>query len=204
MATLSNDRIATLLTPYLDNTPTPEGLYPQLSLYLDLLLRWNARTNLTAIRDPEEIVQRHFGESLFTARHLLPISAPPSPALLDFGSGAGFPGIPIQLFLPELNVTLAESQNKKSTFLREVVRSLGLPTEIWAERVETLPPTRLFDIITLRAVDNMPAAIAAASSRLAPDGQLAVLGSEVLPGAITISLPAPSHGKLCFVSALTG
>ncbi len=86
----------------------PRTLIPKLSLYLDLLLKWNARTNLTAIRDPEEIVRRHFGESLFTAAHL-----PAAQTLLDFGSGAGFPGLPIALFLPQLRVTLAESQNKK-------------------------------------------------------------------------------------------
>src|ERR1700728_3898680 len=100
MPTLSESAIATLLIPSL--TP-PAAILPQLSAYLDLLLKWNARTNLTAIRDPEEIVRRHFGESLFVARHL-----PACDTLLDLGSGAGFPGIPIQLALPELNVTLAE------------------------------------------------------------------------------------------------
>jgi 16S rRNA (guanine527-N7)-methyltransferase len=239
MATLSEARIATLLTPYLTNIPFPGTLYPQLSTYLDLLLKWNARTNLTAIRDPEEIVQRHFGESLFTGIHLQPrlfppdtpapisltsatspttpaqssappthssqlTETPPTPlnrpskqsSLLDFGSGAGFPGLPIQLLFPHLAVTLAESQNKKSTFLREVVRTLNLPTEIWSNRVETLPTTRLFDIITLRAVDNMAAALAAATPRLASGGFLAILGTERLPNSTTIPLPSPSHGYL--------
>src|SRR6202051_2419367 len=99
MPALSESEIAHLLAPYL---PPPPEIPPHLSPYLDLLLKWNARTNLTAIRDPQEIVRRHFGESLFTAAHL-----PPAPTLLDFGSGAGFPGLPIQLFLPDLAVTLA-------------------------------------------------------------------------------------------------
>ena len=69
MAALTIDQIAILLTPYLQGEGSPE-LYSQLSTYLDLLLKWNARTNLTAIRDPEEIVRRHFGESLFAGRQL--------------------------------------------------------------------------------------------------------------------------------------
>ncbi len=89
MATLPESTIATLLQPYLTRQATfPDALYPKLSTYLDLLLKWNTRTNLTAIRDPEEIVRRHFGESLFAAQHLDPAAT----TLLDFGSGAGFPG----------------------------------------------------------------------------------------------------------------
>src|SRR5271168_1984593 len=107
MPALSESAIATLLTPYLPEVPAT--LLPQLSTYLDLLLKWNARTNLTAIRDPEEIVRRHFGESLFAGRHL----DPDPQTLLDFGSGAGFPGLPIALLRPDIQVTLAESQNKK-------------------------------------------------------------------------------------------
>src|SRR6202041_1504910 len=122
MPPLSESAIAALLIPYLN---PPAAILPQLSAYLDLLLKWNARTNLTAIRNPEEIVRRHFGESLFAARHLDPNTS----SLLDFGSGAGFPGLPIALLRPDVQVTLAESQNKKATFLREVVRNLALTTE---------------------------------------------------------------------------
>lgn len=162
MSTLSDSAIANLLHPYLQTAPEiPATLFPQLSAYLDLLLKWNARTNLTAIRDPEEIVRRHFGESLFAALHL----APQTPTLLDLGSGAGFPGLPIALLSPQIQVTLAESQNKKATFLREVVRSLGLNTEVWANRAESLPAGRRFHTVTLRAVDNMAAAVAAAELR---------------------------------------
>jgi len=174
---MTPSHLQSLLTPYLGDHPTPEPLYDQLTTYLDLLLKWNARTNLTAIRDPEEIVRRHFGESLFAAVHLAPKLAP-NATLLDFGSGAGFPGLPIQLLLPHLRVTLAESQNKKSTFLREVVRTLALPTQIHAARVETLPAEALFDAITLRAVDNTPAALAAAKPHLAPAGWLVLLTAE--------------------------
>ena len=168
MATLSEPEIASLLRPYL--IPPPD-LLPRLSAYLELLLKWNARTNLTAIREPEEIVRRHFGESLFAGRHVGDCDT-----LLDLGSGAGFPGIPIALLRPEIQVTLAESQNKKATFLREVVRVLGLPNvEVWAGRVEAMPVERRFDTVTLRAVDNMAAALNAAESRAAR--QIAVLTS---------------------------
>jgi 16S rRNA (guanine527-N7)-methyltransferase len=170
-SSLSPNLIAELLQPYLaSDLAVPEGLYEQLATYLDLLLKWNARTNLTAIREPEEIVRRHFGESLFAAQHLGKCTT-----LLDFGSGAGFPGLPIQLLRPELKVTLAESQNKKSTFLREVVRTLGLKTEVWADRVEAMPASRSFDVVALRAVDNMQVAVAAASQRASQ--RLAILAS---------------------------
>src|SRR5271156_6004855 len=159
MPTLTESAIRELLKPYLPTAPP--GLYTQLSVYLDLLLKWNARTNLTAIRNPEEIVRRHFGESLFAAQHLDPNAT----TLLDFGSGAGFPGLPIALLHPEVQVTLAESQNKKATFLREVVRTLNLPIEIWASRAETMPQPQCFHTVTLRAVDNMAAALAAAAPR---------------------------------------
>lgn len=161
MATLQESTILSLLQPYLlPKTITPDTLFQQLSLYLDLLVKWNARTNLTAIRDPEEIVRRHFGESLFAGQHLDPCET-----LLDFGSGAGFPGLPIALLRPNLQVTLAESQNKKATFLREVVRTLGLRTEIWPDRVENMPKDRQFDVVALRAVDNMGVALTAAAPR---------------------------------------
>jgi 16S rRNA (guanine527-N7)-methyltransferase len=160
-SSLNPARIAELVSPYLSPAAAvPSPLYDQLASYLDLLLKWNARTNLTAIRDPEDIVRRHFGESLFAARHLGECAT-----LLDFGSGAGFPGLPIQLLRPELQITLSESQNKKSAFLREVVRTLGLKTEVWANRVEAMPASRVFDVVALRAVDNMEAAVAAASQR---------------------------------------
>jgi 16S rRNA (guanine527-N7)-methyltransferase len=159
MPTLTESAIANLLTPYLSEAPAT--LLLQLSTYLDLLLKWNARTNLTAIRAPEEIIRRHFGESLFAAQHL----DPGTTTLLDFGSGAGFPGLPIALLRPDIQVTLAESQNKKAAFLREAVRSLNLPTEVWPGRVESMPASRQFHTVALRAVDDMAAAIAAAAPR---------------------------------------
>lgn len=153
--------IATLLEPYL-HQPLDLAIAAQLSVYLELILKWNAKTNLTSVRRPEVIVQRHFGESIFTGAHLGPCQS-----LLDFGSGAGFPGIPIQLIRPDVAVTLAESQNKKSGFLREVVRTLDLPTEVWADRVDSMPKTRCFDAVALRAVDKMESSVYEAGRRAA-------------------------------------
>src|ERR1700678_4242622 len=130
--------------------------------YSDLLLRWNARTNLTAIRDEEGILSRHFVESIACARALPDGIA----TLLDFGSGAGFPGIPIALCRPEIAVTLAESQGKKAAFLQEVVRILEISAKVHAERAETL--SAKFDCVTLRAVDRMPKAIQVATELLGP------------------------------------
>jgi 16S rRNA (guanine527-N7)-methyltransferase len=194
MPTVSESAIAELLIPYLPKIPF--GLCAQLSTYLDLLLKWNARTNLTAIRDPEEIVRRHFGESLFAAHHL----DPGTTTLLDFGSGAGFPGLPIALLRPEIAVTLAESQNKKATFLREVVRTLALPIEVWSNRVEAMPATRRFDVVALRAVDDMETAIPAAIARIAPGGRLAILTTKASTPALASSIPLPNSqsGVLCF------
>ena len=195
MPTLAEARIAALLHPYVDSVPVPPHLYPQLSTYLDLLLKWNARTNLTAIRDPEEIVRRHFGESLFAGIQLAP-RLPPNATILDFGSGAGFPGLPIQLLHPTLRVTLAESQGKKASFLREAIRTLHLPTEVWAARVDTLPPAILFNAVTLRAVDNMPQALDDAAPRVAPGGYLVTLSTDPAPNAQCFPLPGNAPGWL--------
>lgn len=145
--------------------------------YGALLLRWNTRMNLTAIRDEDGILRRHFVECIRAAR-ALPAGVE---SLLDFGSGAGFPGLPIALCRPEIAVTLAESRNKKAMFLREAVRTLGLNTAVHAGRAETLG--QQFDCVTLRAVDNMDEALRAAVPLVRPGGWLAVLTTmEDAPG----------------------
>lgn len=175
-----------------------ERLLGQLDIYLDLLLRWNERISLTAVRDTESIVRRHFGESLLLASRLQ-VCCPSGSSFLDFGSGAGFPGLPVQIAMPHLNVTLAESQGKKVAFLREVIRALELPTSVWTMRVEAMPKESLFNVVALRAVDRMPAAVRAASLRIIPGGRLVVFvagGSELkrsaLPGFVLVeSTPIP-------------
>jgi 16S rRNA (guanine527-N7)-methyltransferase len=142
-----------------------------------LFLRWSARVNLSAIRDEEGILSRHFVESIACAR-ALPAGIS---TLLDFGSGAGFPGLPIALCRPEIAVTLAESQGKKAAYLREAVRVLGVTTLVHSGRAESL--TTRFDCITLRAVDKMELAVQSAAQLVRPGGWLALLTT-------TAALPA--------------
>jgi len=162
------DRLNELLTQSGSPPLTPEAT-GKFSAYLTLLQKWNTRTNLTAIRDEEGILSRHFLESILCAQKLPKGIV----SLLDFGSGAGFPGIPIAILRPEISVTLAESQHKKAAFLREVVRSLSITAQVHSGRAETL--TAHFDCVTLRAVDNMAQAIPAAAKLLTPTGWLAIL-----------------------------
>lgn len=192
MATLSQAQIAEILQPfYEDCSPL---LLEKLSVYLDLLLKWNARTNLSAVREPREIVRRHFGESLFAASNVLTGST-----LLDLGSGAGFPGIPIQLAHPELRVTLAESQNKKASFLREVVRTLGLVTEVFADRVENMPAARRFDVVTLRAVDQPVLALGFARQRVMAGGLILQLSAKVDDAESCLLIPGSSGSYVNFI-----
>jgi 16S rRNA (guanine527-N7)-methyltransferase len=120
--------------------------------YTDLLIRWNRSINLTAIQDPVEIVRRHFGESLF-ASNLLPVE---NCRLADVGTGAGFPGLALKVAYPSIDLILIESNNRKSAFLAEILRSLEFAdVEIRAERFEDLRPEAInANIITSRAVGN--------------------------------------------------
>ena len=145
----------------------------RLIAYLHLLVRWNSRLNLTAVREPLEIIHRHLIESIQCAQSL-----PPAAALLDFGSGAGLPGIPIAIVRPDIRVTLGESQGKKAAFLREAVRVLSLPSEVYDGRIENMPPGRVFDVVTLRAVDKMAEACRTAIERVAPGGWLVVFATS--------------------------
>jgi 16S rRNA (guanine527-N7)-methyltransferase len=173
-------RIAALLADFvgtMDGSKTPASLLlSNISMYVDMLLRWNRRINLTAIRDPEEIVTRHFGESLFTARHLFPHHEVAQAATVaDVGSGAGFPGIPIKLWAPDISLTLIESHQKKATFLREVARALTLTNiNIQDVRAESISHAA-FDVVTLRAVERFDAVLPAAAALLKPQGRLALL-----------------------------
>lgn len=231
---MASARIAAQLHPFLEDRTLTEVQLQQISMYIDLLLRWNSRINLTAIRDPEEIVTRHFGESLFLAYHLFPdagvaranVERAPSPAwlsnpphsssletqlplpspdtsrldydlagggtrpafkkairVLDIGSGAGFPGLPIKIWAPDISLTLAESNHKKAAFLREVIRALTLTNvNVLTARAETLvdthPPS---DVVTLRAVERFETILPIAARLVASTGRLAVLiGSSQL------------------------
>jgi len=94
----------------------------QIQRYMEILLLWNEKVNLTAIRDPLDILYRHFCESMYAAKAL----ALGSGRLADVGSGGGFPGLPLKIVQPGLHVFLVETNIKKVTFLAEVIRELGL------------------------------------------------------------------------------
>jgi 16S rRNA (guanine527-N7)-methyltransferase len=153
----------------LGEAPLDAGLTGEFGAYASLLMRWNARMNLTAVRDEEGILRRHFAESIACAGFLPAGIA----TLLDFGSGAGFPGLPIALCRREITVTLAESQGKKVAFLREAARVLGTAIRIHGGRAESLGER--FDCVTLRAVDRMGDAVRVASGLVAEGGLLALL-----------------------------
>ncbi len=189
-------RISELLAPFL-RSPLAEAQLAQLAAYLEILHRWNARMNLTAIHGPEQVVTRHFGESLFAAQHLFPPGRSlANEAVIDLGSGAGFPGLPIKIWAQELHVTLIESQNKKATFLKEVIRALELKDiSVSTSRAEDLldsiachpergrksdskdlvfsPPT-----VTLRAVEKFDRILSVAA-QIATGGRLALLIGSV-------------------------
>ncbi len=170
-------RIARLLRPFLQSPPglpasLTEAQLEQVSAYLDLLLRWNARINLTAVRDAESIVTRHFGESFFAARQLFPADA--DLRAIDLGSGAGFPGLPLKIFAPGLALTLIESSQKKAAFLKEAVRALTLTgVDVFASRGEDF--SSMADLVTLRAVERYERVLDTAARLVTPGGRLALL-----------------------------
>jgi 16S rRNA (guanine527-N7)-methyltransferase len=193
---MDSERIRALVQPFLataaaESTPqdsSREGFSPeapagltdtqleQISAYIDLFIRWNARMNLSAVRDRESIVTRHFGESLFAARHLFPSNQDRvSPSrVIDVGSGAGFPGLPMKIWSCTVQLTLIEANQKKATFLREVIRRLELKdATVFCGRAENFPGQA--DIVTLRAVERFETALGVATRLLLPAGRIALL-----------------------------
>jgi 16S rRNA (guanine527-N7)-methyltransferase len=153
--------------------------------YLALLDRWNRTYNLTAIRDPREMVGKHLLDSL--AMHPYIASGG---SLADLGTGAGLPGIPLALAKPALQVTLVESNGKKARFLREAVRTLGLANARVAEsRAEALNEPGAYDAITARALATLPLIIELGGHLLKPGGRLLAMKGAV-PDDEIASLPA--------------
>ncbi|HXF65838.1 MAG TPA: 16S rRNA (guanine(527)-N(7))-methyltransferase RsmG [Burkholderiales bacterium] len=138
--------------------------------YLALLAKWNRVYNLTAVRDPGRMVTRHLLDSLAVAPHVA------ASTLLDVGSGAGLPGIPLALADPGLRVTLVDSSRKKAAFLRQVAIELAAANiEVVCERVETWHPGRLFEVVITRAFASLAGFAAAAGRLVAPGGRLAAM-----------------------------
>ena len=135
--------------------------------YLGLLLRWNRTYNLTAIRDPDEMVVRHLLDSLAMHPHVQP------GALADLGTGPGLPGIPLAIARPDLKVALVESNGKKARFLREAVRHLKLGNaRVLESRAEAVAEPGAYAQITARALDTLDGILAVGGHLLAPQGRL--------------------------------
>ena len=132
-----------------------EQALDRFELYQRLLLEWNEKMNLTAITDPVEVAQKHFADSLAALPYLQP-----GAKVIDVGTGAGFPGVPLLILRPELQLTLADSLQKRLTFLDTLLRELGLHAQLVHGWAEELGQNRLyreqFDAALSRAVAGLP------------------------------------------------
>lgn len=163
------------------NLDLDDALFEQFETYLALLIAWHDRAGLTAITDPPTIQQRHFGESLallaaLRAAGLLPSEAPVKVA--DIGTGAGFPGLPMRIAEPRIDLTLIESNGRRCRFLELVVDALGLTgtrvVQARAEEAGRLPDLRgQFDFVVARALAALPVLVEYALPLLREGGILA-------------------------------
>jgi 16S rRNA (guanine527-N7)-methyltransferase len=151
----------------------------QIQQYIKILMIWNQKMNLTAIRDPQEILYRHFCESMY-ASVAMPLEGG---RLADVGSGGGFPGLPLKIIRPELQVFLIESNIKRVTFLAEVIRELGLKgAQVLARRYEELgEEVAPLDYACSRALGEFPAFLEwAASEQIAAKQAILWIGDRDL------------------------
>lgn len=138
--------------------------------YLDLLAKWNRVYNLTAIREKEQMVSNHLLDSLVLTRHIS------GPRILDVGSGAGLPGIPLALANPHWDITLLDSNHKKTAFLRQASAELALTNiSVVSERVESWQPAQKFDCIVSRAFADLAEFVSLAKHLLKPGGYFAAM-----------------------------
>jgi 16S rRNA (guanine527-N7)-methyltransferase len=172
---ISDDQILRAISPY--GVSLEDDQVSMVRAYVHLLVKWNQTISLTAVTDLDEILSRHFGESMFAAK-LRPVE---NCRLADVGTGAGFPGLPLKILIPSLKLTLLESNKKKCAFLNEVVRALGLSdVEVIADRFEQLRAESLaFDLVAARALGEFKELLQWSASALKPEGNLLLwLGSE--------------------------
>lgn len=201
-AALNDALIAQALRPYGVNS-TPQ-LSEAIRTYVDLLLRWNKKIALTTVTNPEEILRFHFGESMFAVSQI-PIR---HGRLADVGTGAGFPAVPIRMVVPDLECILIESNQKKATFLAEVVRTLELDgIEVYRGRMESYPASsQLLDFSISRALGMHENFLSWSVERLNPSGKVIMwLGdndaSEILANTSwiwdrTLKIPNSQHRVL--------
>jgi 16S rRNA (guanine527-N7)-methyltransferase len=166
--------------------PSYDDQVLQIQQYIRILLTWNEKISLTAIRDPLEILYRHFCESMYAA-----ISAPvENGRLADVGSGGGFPGLPLKIIRPNLRVFLVESNLKKATFLAEVIRELGLKdAQVLVRRYEELHEEMApLDYVCSRALGEFPGFLEWAGSNQTGAKQVILwIGARDLPDIQKIS-----------------
>ena len=179
------DTLRPQLAAGLEALGLPAALATPLLAYLALLARWNATYNLTAIRDPRDMVAKHLLDSLAMQPFVRGIAT-----LADLGTGPGLPGIPLAIATPGLQVTLVESNGKKARFLREAVRQLGLGNVQVAEsRIEAFQPGTHFDAITARALATLPLILELGGHLPGPGGRLLAM-KGVVPDEEIATLPA--------------
>lgn len=146
----------------------PEGAAARMAAHLGLIEKWNRVHNLTAVRDTGQMVALHVLDSLTLMPHL-----PARGSLLDVGTGAGFPGIPIAIARPALRVTLVDSSHKKCSFLEQARTELGLhDLTVACERVEQWRPEARFDVVVSRAFADLADFVAQSAHLVAPGGVL--------------------------------
>jgi len=165
---LSIPEVAAALHPY--GVTLAESHLSDISHYVQTLLKWNKMINLTALEDPAEIVAKHFGESIFAASVIPEISG----RLADVGTGAGFPGLPLKIAFPGINLLLIEPNNKKCAFLTEITQELGLVgVEIYRARYEeTVQLGQKLDYVCSRALGNYRHLLRWAKTTLKLDGKV--------------------------------
>lgn len=133
-----------------------ETLYNKLDIYAEFLVEYNRNVNLTAITEPKEILYKHFIDSILLDKY---VNIPQNASLIDVGTGAGFPSIPLKLFRPDIELTLLDSLNKRITFLQMLCEKLGIEATFIHDRAEVTgknPDFReKFDVSCARAVANM-------------------------------------------------
>jgi 16S rRNA (guanine527-N7)-methyltransferase len=144
------------------------SMHGKLIAYLHLLQKWNRVHNLTAVRDPEQMVVLHLLDSLSVVPHLAR-----KRTLLDVGTGAGLPGIPLAIARPDLEVWLLDSSHKKTTFLQQAKTELALTNcAVVCERVETWKTGKVFDAVVSRAFSELSDFVVQAGHLLAPGGEM--------------------------------
>ncbi|MBI3570871.1 MAG: 16S rRNA (guanine(527)-N(7))-methyltransferase RsmG [Gammaproteobacteria bacterium] len=172
----------------------PSRIPEKLLDFLELLEKWNKTYNLTAVRDPEQMVPRHLLDSLSVLPYLQ------GPRVLDIGTGAGLPGIPLALARPDLEFTLLDSNAKKTRFATQALHELGLKNvAVVQERVEKFHPAEKFDTLIARAFASIPDMLAASRHLCAPNGRFLVM-KGVFPQE---ELAAVTNGYRAEVKALT-